>query len=1119
MSKVYPFSNVNKLLNSAGIKIDLVKELLLLPKINLTGMKRILLFVGLLLASFSLVAQVTTSSMSGKIVTSEGEELIGATVVAVHVPSGTIYGTSTNESGYFTLNNMRVGGPYTVEISYLGFKTENISDISLRLGESFILNPILVAEGVQIDAVEILGTRSDILSSKRTGAATNIDANTINSLPTISRSINDFTRLTPQAQSGNGFGGRDGRYNNIQIDGANFNNNFGLSSNNLPGGAAQPISLDAIEQIQINIAPYDVRQSNFTGAGVNAVTRSGTNTLEGSAYGYYRNQNFNGKRIGNDTLPAGDKTTSKIIGARLGGALVKNKLFFFGNFEIEDKTSPGITLIPSAAGRSGDNVSRTTLEDMDRVSNYVQEAFGYETGANEGYANNFVSKNYKALARLDWNINNNNRMTLRYNQVIATDDQTVNASSAPNPRAISSRISRNSYAFENANYGFENSVRSLTAELNSTFNNKASNQLLLTYTRIQDKRTSKSDPFPFIDIQKDGDAYLSLGYELFSWKNDVINNVITFTDNLTYSLGKHTLTAGVTFDYLTFGNSFQRYGTSYYRFASIDDFLNNATPSAFALTYSVLPDGSDPYAEVKFGLGGLYLQDEFRVSDKFKLTGGLRVDVPFYLNDLEPNKAVNELSFLDLDGNSQKLDVSKWPGSSPLISPRVGFNLDVKGDRSLQIRGGTGIFTGRIPFVWLTNMPTNSGVLQNTVEVVGNAVSAQGITFKPEANAWQDKFPQQPGTSAPGSIAAVDQDFKMPQVWRTNLALDVQLPGKTVFTLEGLYTKDINAISQYNANQKAPIGFMNANGGKDTRPFFGATNADRRVNSSMSEAIVLTNSSEGSSYSLTGQLTKEVFNNFSAMVAYTYTQAMDITGNPGSQAASAWSNNLAIRGQNDLDLTTSEFAVPHRFVGALSYKIEYAKKLATTVSLFYDGSNTGRFSYRYTSDFNRDGINSDLIYIPADPSEITFTNIVSGGNVLFTAQQQSDAFFAYVEQDPYLSKNKGAYAERNGALMPWRNRFDFRLLQDIFTNIGSRKNTLQFSVDILNVGNLINSDWGIIQSTRYNNGGILTPTVASNGTATFQMARVSNQLPTETFQNVLSTSTTWGLQLGLRYIF
>ncbi len=1081
---------------------------------------RILQLFLLLCVSLSLNAQVTTSSMTGKITDDRGDGVIGAVVIATHTPTGTQYGTVTNEFGVFNIANMRVGGPYSITVSSIGYQDAVSENIFLRLGETYNANVMMASSAIQLEGIDITGAKSNILNSNRTGAATNIGVEEINSLPTISRSINDFVRLTPQAQSGSSFVGRDGRYNNIQIDGSNFNNNFGLSSTNLPGGGSQPISLDAVEQIQVNIAPYDVRQSNFTGAGINAITRSGSNRFEGSVYGFYRNQDFNGKKVGDVELPPFDKTTSTTFGARLGGAIVKNKLFFFVNYEKEDNTRPGISFVPSAPGRSGDNVSRTTIDDMNRVSQYVKEKYGYNTGAAEGYASNFNTANYKALARIDYNISNNHKLTLRYNQMVATDDQVVNGTSAPNPRSSSNRISRNSYAFENANYGFENSVRSLSAELNSKFSDKVSNQFLATFTKIQDKRTSKSSPFPFIDIKKDGDSYLSLGYELFSWKNDVINNVTTITNNLTYLMGKHNFTFGAAFDYLTFGNSFQRYGTSYYRYSSIDDFLNDATPEAFALTYSVLPGGVDPYAELDFGIGSLYAQDEIRMNDKFKLTLGLRADLPIYFNELQPNAAVNALNFVEADGTTPyKIDLSKWPKSKLMISPRVGFNYDVNGDRTFQIRGGTGLFTGRVPFVWFTNLPTNSGVLQNTVERTGQAVADLGIKFNPDPHAYKNLFPSEPGTTAPGSIAAVDPEFKMPQIWRTNLAADIQLPSNFIFTFEGIYSKSVTDVVQYNANQRGPVGTMNANGGKDTRPFFGANNNDRRVNPSMSEAIVLTNTDQGYSYSITGQLSKEFSKNFTAMIAYTYTQAQDITGNPGSQAASAWSNNPAVRGQNDLDLSYSEYAVPHRVVGALSYKVEYLKALATTFSLYYDGVNTGRFSYRYTADFNRDGINADLMYIPASPSEITFTDIIKDGNVLYSAQQQSDAFFNYIDQDSYLSKNKGKYADRNGVLLPWRHRFDLRILQDIFTNISGRKNTLQLSLDVLNVGNLLNSNWGILQRTNLSNGALLVPKVAADGTATFQMAQVGGKLPEKTFSNITSTSTTYGMQIGLRYIF
>jgi hypothetical protein len=1073
-----------------------------------------LTFLFVMLAGSPLFGQVTASFLNGVVNDQQGLPLAGAVVEAKHVPSGTIYYATTGNDGRFNMSNLRVGGPYEVTSTFIGYKADPISGINLLLGEPYFLRVTMVDASVDLGVVEILGVKDNILNSERTGAATNIDKRLISTMPTISRSINDFTRLTPQAGGGNAFAGRDGRYNNITIDGANFNNNFGLSSNNLPGGDAQPISLDAIEEIQVNIAPYDVRQTNFTGAGINAVTRSGTNALSGSVYGLYRDQSFNGRKVGELELPEGQQTTSKIIGARLGGPIIKDKLFFFVNGEWEDNVRPGLSFRPNTGDETGPDISRTTVADMQRVSDFVRNNYNYDPGRISDYANNFNVRNYKALARIDWNINKSNKFAIRYNEVVNTSDQVVNGTSAPNPRASSNRISQNSFAFENANYGFENSVRSLTAELNSTLmGGKAANQVLATFTRIQDRRTSGSTPFPFIDIWKDGDAYMSLGYELFSWRNEVLNDVFTFTDNFTYYLGKHTITAGVSFDHLSFGNSFQRYGTSYYRYASVDDFINGANPTAFGLTYSLLPEGRNPVAELDFGLGGLYIQDEYAVNNRLKLTYGLRMDLPMYLNEALRNPAIEALTFKNNAGADEKI-VMDWPNAAPLWSPRIGFNYDVKGDRTMQLRGGTGIFTGRLPFVWFTNLPTNSGMIQNTVEIT-NATQIQDLDlrFNPDPLAHAGKFPQNAGQSAPGSIASISPDFRMPQVWRSNLGFDNKFKTGTILTFDAIFTKDLNAVWQRNVNQPQPIGTLQ---GPDQRPLFDRS----RVVSNVNEAMVLDNTDQGYSYAITAQITQPFTKGFFGTLAYTYTDASDITGNPGSQAASAWTNNVSVRGQNDLDLAPSEFAVPHRVVAGLNYSVEYLRNLKTTFSLYYNGSHQGRFSYRYNGDVNQDRNNADLMYIPNNPSEIQFVDIVSQGNVVFTAQQQSDAFFAFVEQDEYLSANKGKYAERNGALLPFRHRFDFTIMQELFANIGGKRNSLEFRVDILNVGNMLSSNWGLLKQTSVPNAALLVfNRIEANGQPSFRMAQVSGALPTTSFINVGNQASTWGAQIGLRYSF
>ena len=1081
----------------------------------------IVLFAGMVLTT---LGQVTSSGMNGKI-TGNKESLPGAAIVAIHVPSGSQYGTVTNSDGRFTIQGMRPGGPYTIEISFIGYSKATYTDVSLYLGEPFVLNADLKESTTEVDEIVVVGAKPSAFSTEKTGAATNVTSRELASLPTISRSLNDFTRLSPLSGGSNSFAGRDGRLNNINIDGANFNNNFGLSSKNMPGGDAEPISLDAIEEVQVNVAPFDVRQANFTGAGINAITKSGTNKFKGSAYTFYRDQSFNGMRVDGVELPAASTTSTKIYGASVGGPIIKDKLFFFVNGEYENSTFPGMDWLATDAGRTGTNVSRTTAADLSSFSSLLKSKYGYETGAYENYGS-FATKNHKILARIDWNINRDNKFSLRYNTVKNTNDQLINASSAPSPRSSYSRVGKDAMSFQNSNYGFENTVNSIAAELRTNFGEgQYSNQILGTFTHIQDKRTSNSDIFPFIDIYdgtytatNPGNNYMSAGYELFSFNNNVLNDTYTLTDNFTSNLGNHIITAGLSYEYLTFGNSFMRYGTSYYRYKSLQSFVNDEAPIAFGTTYSLVPGVSDPVAALDFAQFSGYIQDEYNAFDNLKITYGIRMDLPQYLNMLTNNPAVSNLTFY----KGEKINLGQWPSQQILWSPRIGFNWDVFNDKSLRVRGGTGIFTGRLPFVFFTNMPTNSGMLQNTVEIT-KASDLANLKFNADPAHHLSNttlFPTTAGTKAPGSIAGINPNFKMPQVWRNNLAADIKLPHNMMLTLEGLYTRDINAIIQRNANLAASDP-SKTYAGPDSRPIWGSTT---KINSSMSEAMVLDNTDRGYSYSLTSQLTFPLIKGFNGMIAYTHSMAKDISGNPGSQAASAWSNNLSVRGQNDLDLSYSQYMTPDRVVGSLSYRIEYVKHMASTISLFYSGYNDGNFSYRYGSDFNKDGINSDLMYIPASPGEINFEDITTKVGTVTTvkhsAQKQSDAFFAYIEQDAYLSAHKGQYAERNGAKYPWYNRFDLKFLQDFYLQGAGKKHTLQLSCDILNLGNLLNSAWGVRQRQVVSSGSLLSLSkLDANNRPLFKMVEVSNELPVTTFENSLSTSSTWGIQLGLRYIF
>lgn len=1101
---------------------------------------RLLLVVFSLVVSLTTMAQVTTSSMSGRVTDSKGP-LIGATVMATHLPSGTKYGAVTNNDGYYTIQGMRPGGPYQVQVTYIGYTKTIFDGISLHLGQMYPLNCVLKESSHTLNDVVVVASKI----VERAGTNTDVSTRQIESLPSISRSINDFTRLSPYAGSSNSFAGQDGRFNNITIDGANFNNNFGLSSKNLPGGDAQPISLDAISEISVNVAPFDIRQSQFTGGSINAVTRSGDNTLQGSVYTFMRPKSFTGNHIGSTTIAGANSTNSQMYGFRLGGPIIKNKLFYFVNAEIENKTFPSNAYEPSTDGVSNINTktARTTVADLKTMSDFLKSTYGYNPGSYQNFGN-FSSKNYKILGRIDWSIDENNKLTVRYNYVHSKNDVLTNYNSGPYlPVRGSGRSSLQSVAFSNAFYNMTDVVSSITGELNSNFSHTVSNKLLVSYTHIQDKRGTNSTPFPFVDIWtggnasqngKGGDQYMSFGEELFTYNNNVINNTFNVTDNVSISLGNHTLIAGMSYDQLYFFNSYLREGTSYYRYNSMSDFMTNAKPIGFGYTYGY--NGNDaPGQELTFGMGAVYLQDEWKIQPNLRVTYGLRVEEPYYLNKLPDNTTLDNIDFLgqmvNVGGNQvlqpYHMGVGSWPHSQATMAPRIGFNWDVKKDHSLIVRGGTGVFTGLLPFVWFTNQPGSSGMIQSPeISLQGTQLPAN-FKFEPDfkklTSEYPTLFPNTPGSIPTGSnVAEVAKNFKMPQVWRSNLGVDMKLPSQIQWTVEGLYTKDINSVMQRNMNlPNAQSQFA----GPDPRQRW----TSKKVVSTIGSAVVLGNTNLGYSYSFSTQLKKNFNFGLSAMIAYTYSMAKDVSPNPGSTAASAWQNNVAVNSLNDPGLSYSSFSVPHRIVGSLSYRIAYAQHFATTISIFYQGSSQGRMNFTYSNDMNGDGNYSDLIYIPKSANELTFVDYKSStGTVVMSAADQASAFWNYVQSDPYLKKHEGQYAQRYGYVLPFINRFDVKVLEDIFTNFGGKhKYTLQVSFDLLNAGNLLNSHWGTYKTIglgSYNNIRPLTykgVISSSNPTPTYTLNATSLQQFQQNnhFVDNVSTGSTWGALLGLRLIF
>ena len=1023
--------------------------------------KRLFFLIAMMLmVSTAIMAQVTTSSMSGKVTVGDatGEEVIGATVQAVHEPSGTRYTAVTNVDGRFSIQGMRTGGPYAVTVSYIGFQPKTLKGIQLQLGETYDLGVWLSEDANELNEVVITGKASKFAAEK-TGASTNINSQQITNLPTVSRAITDVTRLSPYGGNGMSFAGRDGRTANFTVDGANFNNNFGLSDK-LPGGG-NPISIDAIEELQVVISPYDVRQTNFIGGGVNAITKSGTNTFRGTAYVYHRNENMRGDAIEREQITgARAKDQQTTYGFTLGGPILKDKLFFFVNGEMV-KTP---TIVNRWRGSSNgvaiadDYVSRTKLSDLAAVSDYMASHYGYNTGSYTDFPAD--ENNYKILARIDWNITDKHHLALRYNYTKNSIWNSPNATSMDGGTRMSgARMSQYSMSFANSMYSMDNLVHSFSLDLNSRLSDNLSNQFLATYSKLDDVRGSNSSEFPFIDIVRDDNNYMALGYELFTWNNAVHNTIWNMKDDLTYYLGSHKIMGGISFEHQMADNQYMRNGTGYYRYIwedgmSVDQLFNQA-PEVFCLTYGY--DGeTKPAARVQFNKLGIYAQDDWNVNNKFKLTYGLRFDGLFFNNgDLMTNKAI-----FDLDYDGRHIDTGKWPNSSITVSPRVGFTYDVFGDKSLKLRGGTGLFSGRLPLVFFTNMPTNGGLVQYQAQINASAAKKKGFTMdefaggpmtsikemltKLESLGYPTTVSPEDGT-VPSAICGVDPDFKMPQVWKTSLAVDYQFPVSFPFsvTVEGIFNKTVNDVCISDWAIPNVGGFARFNG-VDNRPIYPAgfrTNA---------KAFMLENTSKGYGWSANVTLNAQPTEWLSLMAAYTHTVSKEITGMPGSAAESAFTYVPTSEGPNNIRLHNSQYVTPDRFVASATAH----DKSGNHYSLIYEAWRGGyNYSYMMANDMNADGYNYDAIFVPTDQQ-------VADGSFRFVSEDDKTRFMDFLHNDSYLKNHQGEYAEAYSVYSPWVHRIDFAYKHDFKVNLGSTMHRLQLSFDMKNVMNFFNSSWG-----------------------------------------------------------
>lgn len=1059
-------------------------------------------------------AQVTTSGMNGKVTGANGESLPGATVIAVHVPSGTQYGTTTDISGLYRLPNMNVGGPYTLTVSYVGFENFVKGGIYLSLGQTQKVNANMAEKASAIAGVEIVAERSDLFDGNKTGAETVVNRETIDQMPSINRSITDFTRMTPQArvtQSGGiEIAGMSNRYNAIFIDGAVNNDVFGLSDQGTNGGQTgiSPFSMDIIDQFNVSIAPYDVKLGGFAGAGINAVTRRGDNEFRGSAYYYFRNEGLAGKTPTDDETAERTKLpefSSQTYGVRLGGPIIKDKLFFFANVEFQKDENPSPFDISTYGGTT----------DVNKLNQLITKikSYGYNPGAYDDATKKLDGT--KIFARLDWNINANHKLMFRHQYTKAEQINPYNSS-------------KSSLYFSNSGVYFPSTTNSSALELKSIFGNQFANSLILGATFVRDDRDPMGDNFPYVSI-KDGTSYINFGSEQYSTGNQLNQDVYSLTDNFEWYLGEHTVTIGTHNEFYKTYNLFIRQNYGSYQFASIDDFINDSLATQFDRTFSLVDgktgDGSKAATEFNAMQLGFYLQDEWQLLDNLKVSAGIRFDVPMFLDDPTLNEQFNanvlDSIRMEMAGEAYaptlNAETGKAPGAQVMISPRVGFNWDVFNNQMTQVRGGVGVFTSRLPFVWPGGMYNNNGMMLGGVRYYD-------VAFNPD---WQNQQPVYDPTkpiTPSGQIDLFDKDFKYPQVLRASIAADQKLPYGFVGTVDFTYSKNLNNVMYYNFRYKKSDKTV-TNGG-DNRPMWETLDVFAKGHSAAkyTDVIYGYNTGEGYAYNLTAQLQHSEWNGLSGSIAYSFGVAKSMNDGVSSQNSSQW-RVPNVRGKNDIDLATSDYDMGSRIIGNLNYKL---KKYGFSIGLVYNGQSGQRYSYGY-SDGNKypnymgeDNQALELMWIPKDATQINLVDIKnSAGDVTLTKEQQWTDLNEFINNDEYLSTRRGQYAERNGARTPFEHIFDLHLQQDFEVKAGEKMNTIQLTFDVFNLGNLLSKDWGrrYFVSGYYGNYSLLKfKGFDTDGTTPkFTFEKPKGEVWSIDDSGILSSR--WQAQIGIRYIF
>ena len=1070
-------------------------------------LRRLLVAIVALAPSLAAGQGVTTSALTGIVTGADGQPIPSATVIATHLPSGTQYRASVTSSSRYNLPNLRVGGPYRVTATSIGYEPRSENDVTLSLGQTSRVDFRLNRAAVTLQGVTVTADKDAVLNAGRTGASMTVSQLKVAVTPSIKRSTRDLTKLDPRSDGNMSFAGRNWLYNNISVDGSYFNNPYGLDDP-APGGQsnAEPVPYDAVAELQVSLAPFDVREGGFTGANINTVTKSGTNLFRSSAYTFARNDAFQGNEVSGSKVIANPDLTYNQTGVSFSGPIVRDKLFFYLNGEVERTKDPGSDFVASAGGASGLGVSRVQASVMDAIRARMIASYGYDPGPYQGYF--FHTDNNKLIAKLDWNISPSQTLTFRYDYLDAKRDL------GPHPFVLSfANTGRGpngtSLPFYKSGYAINNGLNSYALEHNSR-SSQFANRFFVSYNRFRDFREPFSEDFPTIDIGEGGVTYTTLGHEPFSIHNILDQDVWQVTNNLNYFRGRHVFTLGGNFESFDFFNSFNifRHGVFFLpefipigsTFSSLQEFFAATAPGPNQKNFKAMI-GSGPFKGELIHVGQLsfYGQDELLATDRLKLTFGVRLDLPMYFTDPVDNPFSRSLKALDENGKPEIVDQSKLPGATAMFSPRLGINWNAVGERTTQVRGGTGIFTGRVPFVWIGNVISNPGANPNLASTKPPIVTRKGSVLAQSFD-----------------LNAMAPDFKWPQVWTTDIGVDQQLPWGMLGTLEGIYTKDLQAVFVRNADLVAPKRTL-----PDGRPYYGGAGNNELNPDGGAGIYVIDNTSEGHSFNITGQLRKTFGQFVDASLGYSFSEAKNSL--KSTEIASVlWANQPVQGDPNKPELSLSEFGQRHRFVASSSYSKNWSSRYKTQLGFFaelaegnrFAGSGGNRYSFIYSGDVNGDGTGgNDLIYIPATQSEILLDPLVSGGQTI-SPQDQWNRLDAFIRQDSYLSSHRGKIAERFGALNPWYSDADLRILQDIGFEHGGTRHAFQITLDVLNVGNLINSDWGVRKVASASATSPLT-LVRFNaaGAPVFNFTG-----PSTTYVDDPSLFSRWRAQLGVRYL-